>query len=196
LREPIFKDPRFDALRNAIYHTQRASFLQLVNRSLNFMVIVLGTAVVAKIATRSPSFSYSLEIGVVVVATAQLVFDFGGRACVHAFLQKRYYELLAEMETGAIDTAKAKEKWSAKLLTIAADEPVTLRALDAIAYNQALDAWTSDPEVLRQCRVPVTYWQRRLRNIRTYHDVQFQPAVEPQNGQGEKGEGKDESKEV
>ena len=46
----LFRDPRFDALRNALYHTERQNFFDRLNRSLNFLVIVLSAGVVGKIA--------------------------------------------------------------------------------------------------------------------------------------------------
>ena len=83
MSEPIFKDVRFDALRNALYHTERANFLDLVNRSINFLVIILSAGVVAKSAELFRLPGYGLELAVVAVATAQLLFDFGGRARDH-----------------------------------------------------------------------------------------------------------------
>jgi hypothetical protein len=174
--EPIFKDTRFDALRNAIYHTERRAFLDLLNRSLNFLVVLLGASVAVKAATaHGPVREYWLELAVVFVATAQLVFDFGSKARTHEFLQKRYYEMLSEMETSDFVSEKAKSRWSAKLLTIAADEPITMRALDALAYNKAIDAWISDPQEAANCRLYVPWWQRRLRHILAFQGVQFLP---------------------
>ena len=89
MSEPVFQDPRFDALRNAIYHTERRTFLDRVNRSLNFWVIILGAGVAANIATQLKIDGRWLEFGVVLLATAQLVFDLGSRARTHEFLQKR-----------------------------------------------------------------------------------------------------------
>ena len=42
---------------------------------------------------------------------AQLVFDFGSKARTHEFLQKQYYELLAEIEKGNPDDEAEKKKW-------------------------------------------------------------------------------------
>jgi hypothetical protein len=83
------------------------------------------------------------------LATAQLVFDFGGLAKVHEFLQRRLYEILGELEAADPNDERAVRKWSAKLLAITADEPMTMRALDAIAYNKALDALVSPAEKAR-----------------------------------------------
>jgi hypothetical protein len=172
----VFKNPRFDALRNAIYHTSRGRFLDSLNRFLNFIVIVLGATAVSKIAGNFEFKEAWVELGVVIFATVQLVFDFGGRSSVHLYLQKRYYELLTEMETGKTDTDAEKRRWSAKLLTIAADEPLPMRALDAIAYNTALDSLIEDPDEVATYRLHVSWWQRRLRHIWPFQGSQFVPA--------------------
>jgi hypothetical protein len=169
---PIFQDPRFDALRNAIYHTARGRYVDAVNRFFNFLVIALGATAVGKIAKLFYIGDYWIELGIVLIATIQLVFDFGGRASTHIFLQKRYYDLLAEME---VARTEARKRWSAKLLTIAGDEPIPMRALDALAYNAALDAWTSDPEVLKEHRLYVPWLYRRLRHIIAFQGTQFVP---------------------
>jgi hypothetical protein len=178
--EPIFKDPGFDALRNAIYHTERRNFLDLLNRFLNFLVILLGAGVAAKAATHTNISEYWLELGVVFFATAQLVFDFGSRARTHEFLQKRYYEMLSEMEADDMNSDAAKKKWSAKLLTIAADEPLPMRTLDALAYNKAVDALISDPQEAVNCRLHVPWYHRRLRHVWAFQSVQYLPNTEYQ----------------
>src|SRR2546430_5253871 len=100
MSEPLFRDVGFDALRNAIYHTERRTFFDFVNRLVNFSVVVLGASVAAKAAALFSFQEIWLELAVVFIATAQLVFDFGWRAREHEFLQRRYYELMAEMEAG------------------------------------------------------------------------------------------------
>jgi hypothetical protein len=172
----IFKDPRFDALRNAIYHTSRGRFLDTLNRLLNFIVIVFGAAAVSKVAGALDFRELWIELGVVFFATGQLVFDFAGKASVHLFLQKRYYDLLSEMETSKTDNDADKKRWSAKLLTVAADEPLPMRALDAIAYNTALDSYVEDPEQIATYRLYVSWWQTRLRHIWPFAGTQFVPA--------------------
>jgi hypothetical protein len=175
MSEPIFKDSRFDALRNAIYHTERRSFLDLLNRFLNFLVILLGASVAVKAATQGELHEYWLELGVVFVATIQLVFDFGGKARTHEFLQRRYYELLTEMESGDADSDKGKKRWSVRLLTIAADEPLPMRSLDALAYNKAVDALITDPQHAVNCRLHVPWIHRRLRHLWAFQSAQYLP---------------------
>ena len=169
----IHTDVRFDALRNAIYHTERRFFFDLINRLINFMVIALGASVAGKAAGQLNFPELWLELSVVIVATAQLVFDFGSRARTHEFLQKRYYELLAEMETG--DSEAKRKQWGEKLMTIAADEPMAMRALDALAYNKAVDATISDPQRVAECRLRVPWWHRRLRHFIAFQGAKYVP---------------------
>jgi hypothetical protein len=112
------RDPRFDALRNANYHSERKTFFDFVNKSLNCVVIVLGAGVVGKIAKHVHIDDAWLELSVVIFATMQLVFDFGSRARLHEYLQKRYFEFLADMDNANLESAKTRSKWSAKLSAI------------------------------------------------------------------------------
>jgi hypothetical protein len=69
--------PKFDALRNAIYHVARRNYFDLLNRLLNFVVIILGAGVAAKSAKLFHLEELALEFGVLIAATMQLTFDFG-----------------------------------------------------------------------------------------------------------------------
>jgi hypothetical protein len=90
--------PKFDALRNAIYHTARRTFFDSINRKLNFLVIIFGAGVAGKISGLLHMPEILLEFGVLIFATAQLTFDFGYKARTHEFLQRKYHEMLAEIE--------------------------------------------------------------------------------------------------
>ena len=37
-------EPKFDALRNSIYHSARRQYYDTLNRILNFLVIICGAA--------------------------------------------------------------------------------------------------------------------------------------------------------
>ena len=170
---PAFANPGFDALRNAIYHTERRNFFDIVNKSLNFLVIILGAGVAAKAAVHMNFGEYWLELGVVFFATGQLIFDFGSRARTHEFLQRRYYEMLSEMDAAAADSEDADRRWSAKLWQISADEPLPMRALDALAYNKAVDATVSDPEEAMSYRLYVPWHHRRLRHVFAFQAARY-----------------------
>lgn len=173
MTEPIFKDPRFDALRNAIYHAERRTFFDTLNKALNFLVIIFGAGVAGKAAHLLHVEDLVLEMGVLLFATIQLVFDFGSRARDHDYLQRRYYEMLSKMEREVDDSEIALRLRSAELLSIAADEPMPMRALDALAYNKALSAVVTDPETVQAYRQYVSFWQKRFRHVVAFHSATF-----------------------
>jgi hypothetical protein len=76
------------------------------------------------------------------------------------------------METDPSPDQDATKKWSAKLLTISGEEPMTLRALDAVAYNKALDAVFDDAETQKRYRQDVG-WRYYLRNYFAFHGHNF-----------------------
>jgi hypothetical protein len=69
-------NPKFDALRNAIYHSSRRRFFELLNRSLSFLVVISGTAAVANLHSLEPRWLAAMAA---IIGALQLVFDFGGR---------------------------------------------------------------------------------------------------------------------
>jgi hypothetical protein len=127
-------NPKFDALRNAVYHSSRRRFFELLTRSLSFLVVVSGTAAVANLSVLDPRAAAAVAA---VIGALQLVFDFNGRARTHEMLQRKYYELLAEIDGVLNPNDEQIVKWQAALFRIYADEPPPMKALDAIAYNAA-----------------------------------------------------------
>jgi len=172
MRDLVFQNPKFDALRSALYHTERQRFLDSLNRWFNFAIIILGATAAAKWAKLENFEDAWLELAIVLIATIQLVFDFGGSARLHEFLQMRHYEVLAEMEGEDPADEVTLRKWSAKLVTLSSSEPMTMRALDAIAYNKALDA-VLDGEEKYKYRQHVTWWQVRLRHFWAFQSTDF-----------------------
>jgi hypothetical protein len=168
--------PKFDALRNSIYHAARRQYYVTLNRFLNFIVIILGASVFGKASKIIHVEEVWLEFSVLVFATLQLTFDFGSTARTHEFLQRKYADMLAEMEIEA-DTNPAK--WNSKLFTIAGEEPMPMRALDALAYNAALDATTSDLEKKKEDRVRVPFCHRFLRHIIAREGYEYRLESEP-----------------
>jgi hypothetical protein len=127
-------NPKFDALRNAIYHTSRRRFFELLSRFLSFLVVISGTAAVANLHAIEPRFAAAAAA---TIGALQLVFDFNGRARTHEILQRKYYDLIAEIDGIQSPNDEQILKWQAALNRIYADEPPPMRALDAIAYNAA-----------------------------------------------------------
>ncbi|SFQ13643.1 hypothetical protein SAMN05421853_10275 [Roseivivax halotolerans] len=131
---------RFNVLRNALYHTARRRWLERANRICNLLVILLGTAVVADLAARAGAGALYIGGAVAFIGALQLVLDFGRQARDHQILQRDYYVLLSEIEKLADPTEADLAHWRGRMFEITAEEPPTLRAIDAKAYNDALDA--------------------------------------------------------
>lgn len=147
---------RFNALRNALYHSARRRGLEAWNRVFNFLVVILGTAAVSELLTSTPIDPRWIGAAVATIGALQLVFDFGSKARDHQLLQRDYYQLLAAIEAMVEPTANDLAKWSAEMMRITADEPPTLRALDAKAYNDALDG-TGAFDQSERLRIPVLH---------------------------------------
>jgi hypothetical protein len=162
-------DLSFDILRNAIYHTARAQFLDQCMRVTNFIVIVLGTSAAAELWSGQIDPKW-LAAAAAFVATLQLVGDFAVSARVHAYLQRRCYELLAELEGITSPDESSIAAIRAKLTILYGEEPPPMRALDAVAYNAACDSIGKSSE-----RVKISFWQSLLRHIYPFNGTEFVP---------------------
>jgi hypothetical protein len=151
---------RFNALRNALYHTGRRLTFERWNRWCNFAVILLGAAAMADFAKGAGFGDHQYVLGglVAAVGAAQLVFDFAGRARDHQALQRDYYHLLADIEEAAAPDESLVSLWRGRMIRIAGDEPPTYRALDAKAYNDAIGATEIFP-LTERLHIP---WHHRL----------------------------------
>lgn len=131
---------RFNILRNALYHTARRKWLERTNRVFSFVIVALGATAMSDVLARWQIEAIWTGAAIALIGTLQLVFDFGRSARDHQALQRDYYHLLAEIEeTPDADEATCAQ-WYGTMVRITGDEPPTLRALDAKAYNDALDA--------------------------------------------------------
>lgn len=175
---PIFRDPRFDALRNSLYHNARAAFLDKINKGINSLVIILGASIVGEVAKKLSFDDKYIQLPLLIVATIQLVFDFGGSAKDHHFQHTRYSEALAEMEKIASWDDEKEREWSARLVTISGDEVQTMRAVDTVAYNQALDALHGGTEIQTKNRLYVSWFQYIFRHFFAFSQTKFYPEVE------------------
>jgi hypothetical protein len=158
-------NPKFDALRNAIYHTSRRRFFELLSRSLSFLVVVSGTAAVANLKAFEPRYAAA---GAAVIGALQLVFDFNGRARTHEILQRKYYDLVAEIDGIMNPNDEQIVRWQAALNRIYADEPPPMRALDAIAYNAACRNMGKDTSPKH-----VNFFQLALSQIYSFPNTDF-----------------------
>jgi hypothetical protein len=131
---------RFNVLRNALYHSARRRSLERWNRIFNFAVVLLGAAAFGEALRHVGLGPQIIGAALAVIGALQLVLDFGRQARDHQVLQRDYYGLLADIEETPDPTPAQIAAWQGRMIRITADEPPTLRALDAKAYNDALAA--------------------------------------------------------
>jgi hypothetical protein len=160
---------RFEALQNAIYHSSRRRFFELLTRFLSFLVVVTGTAAVANLHVAEPRIMAAVAAA---IGAMQLVFDCGGRARLHEKLQSQYFQLISAIDGTVNPTDTDRAKWEAQLSLIYADEPPPMRALDAVAYNKACDSlgYTGS------ARLKVNWWQALFRHLWSFPNTRFSPA--------------------
>ena len=166
---------RFNALRNALYHSARRRSLERCNRWFNFIVVILGTAAFGDLLVMTPIDPRWLGAAVAAVGALQLVFDFGSQARDHQLLQRDYYQLLAEVEAVIDATPEMCADWTGRLTKISAEEPPIFRALDAKAYNDALDAL----ETFSQSeRIHIPLYQRLLGGVMSFDGYNYRKRAE------------------
>ena len=134
-----------------------------MNRLINLLIIVSGAAAVSDLFGPMVDVRW-FAFAATFAGALQLVFDFGGRAKEHEFLQKRFYEVITAIERSRTATDEDLCRWRADLVAIYADEPPTMRALDAIAYNNAGDALNMP------MRIKIGFWRSLMRHVMPFNN--------------------------
>ena len=161
---------RFDVLRNALYHTARRRFFERWNRIFNFLVVMLGTAVVADLTEFAAIPALYSGGAVAVIGTLQLVLDFGGQAREHQTRQREYYHLLADIESVLDPTDQQCAEWYSAMLRITANESPTYRVIDSEAHNDAIDAMDFFDQ---DERLVVPLWSKPFGSFFTFNGLNF-----------------------
>lgn len=166
-------DVRFAALRNAFYHSARLRFYEWQHRALMFAIVLFGTGGVANLFDKNGGSQWLAGV-TALLATLDLVLDLRGKAQLHDALKRRYYLLLAKLDESPDAGERQLRRWHARIMQITADEPVTFRAVDAVAHNEATDTMGLDSGK----KQVLTRHQYRWRNLCTYQGVTFPYAEE------------------
>jgi hypothetical protein len=151
---------RITLLRNAHYHEDRERFFARLHRLAMFVVVVSGTASFAFV--RATPY---LAAAITLAGLIDLVFDVSGKARLHASLRRRIYDVLAQTE----DSARSIESLREQAVRVYADEPPCMHAVNAIAYNAAMQSFDRP----RQHLFKVPMWYRLLRHWHSFATTQF-----------------------
>tara|TARA_R110002124_G_scaffold284368_1_gene461527 strand:+ start:42377 stop:42895 length:519 start_codon:yes stop_codon:yes gene_type:complete len=167
---PSIEELEFNALRNALYHTARRQRLEGYGRVLNLAVILGGAGTIVDFS-KDLGFNPWLGLLVAVVGALQLVFDFSGRASKHEVLQRRFYDLLGRISESTEIDDTGRGQLNGELMRIYGDEPPTMRALDAVAHNEARDALFGDEHP----RLKIHWWANFTRHFLAHNGTEFKP---------------------
>jgi hypothetical protein len=158
----------FHALRNALYHTARRIWLERCDAAMKLASILFATGAVA---TMTPDWGAFTPAALALVAAAfsagDLVLGFGRAAFEHAILQRRYYDVLADLEE--TDDPAAVRRARAAMTRLYGEERPVMRAVDAIAYNAAQTSRYGD----RGKRLKVAWHHGLLRHVWPYSGSSF-----------------------
>lgn len=131
-------DLRFSALRNAYYHSARLRHFEALHRWLMFSIVLTGTTGASSLLLQGVGDRWLAAL-TALLATVDLVLDLRGKAQLHDDLKRRYFMLIARMDEEPNASLSKIHRWQAKIMKITAEEPVTYRAVDAVAHNEAID---------------------------------------------------------
>ncbi len=166
---------RLNALRNALYHTGRRLAFERWNRLFSFLVILFGATAFADLSRQVPGLTVAAGAAVAIIGALQLVFDFSRLASEHKVLQRDYYAMLGEIEETPAPDADKIAAWRGRLARLAGDEPPVLRARDAKAYNDAIDALGTYPETER---LDIPCWHRIAGGVLAFEGYNYRKKSE------------------
>jgi hypothetical protein len=164
----------FDAERTARYHSARRGFFEGIHRWTLFAVVASGSVgFINFIVVWTQKWGVGPEVFAALAAmigAGNLAFDPAGRARLHEALQRKAYELGAEVD-GVVDpTPQQCAEWRAKLHKIYAEEPPPKRALDAVVYNATLSGRRENPD---DDLVVISFPQRTFKQVLPFQNAKF-----------------------
>jgi hypothetical protein len=155
---------QFRCVRNAAYHEDWEYHYARVHRGLMFIVVFFGTlSIGASLAIYLSSGHDNIwptagTFVAVVAGLVDVVWNIDGLAREHSILRRRCYDLVARMQAGEpIDSLQAA------FTRIIADEPPAMHAVNALAFNAAVDALGRPIEqkyVLKPWQIWLRHWLR------------------------------------
>ena len=163
-----FDDVKFHLVNGAIYHGARMHFLDRLHRWMMFAIIAFGAATMAAVSRPFGISPEWLALISTLIGAANIAFSFSVRARDHDYNRRRCYELLARLTEGRADP-NMPTRIHCEMLRLTASEAPPLRALDAIAYNAALDGLGRD----KTDRIPIRWYESLLRHLYPFNGTDF-----------------------
>jgi hypothetical protein len=158
---------KFNCVRNAAYHEDREHYYASVHRRLMFIVVALGTLSIGASLAHENIWASLGTLIAVLAGLVDVVWNVDGLAREHSILRRRCYDLLARMEAGEPMTVLQPA-----FARVIADEPPAMHAVNALAFNAAVDA-LGRPKDQKYVLAP---WQVFLRHVLRFRPNEFPTA--------------------
>jgi small-conductance mechanosensitive channel len=130
-----WKDLFFDVRRSIRYHSERAGFFSFLNKMITAISIVAGSAVIATALGTSGMLPVAFGIIVASLSTVSLAFGYSSREQLHNELKREFIALERSMIKYENPDDNIYRKKHARLLSIEANEPTIIEALNIVCYN-------------------------------------------------------------
>lgn len=136
---------RLNALMNANYHAERRRFLENANRTITFLIVILGASSIADLISinevyKIPDYPILSAAIITILSASQLVFDFGRRARDHQLLQGDYSRLLSEIESARELTESKIVEWNGRVVSLGASELPAKQAILSLSSHHIHEA--------------------------------------------------------
>lgn len=154
---------RFEATVNGRYHTSRQGWYEFCHRWSMFIVVIGGAAVVAEGVGSHKSYAWLIALIPTIAGTIDLVFDFSAKAALHARLQEKCYEIIADIEQSTDEPVVVCKCGWASMARIWALEPKTMRVVQALAYNDTKEG--TEKNVPQSDLIAVGWWPRLMKHV-------------------------------
>ncbi len=155
---------KFKCIRNAAYHEDWERFYARCHRILMSIVVIVGTfAIGSSLTAENLLATYGTAIAVL-AGLIDVLWNIDGLARLHSDLRRRSYDLLARLEAG-----EPIERIGVDFIRLVAAEPPPMHAVNALAFNAAVDALGRPPGQ----KYVLKTWQRWLRHWYPFRPNQF-----------------------
>lgn len=182
----------FTIRKSVRYHNARRQFYERIHSITAALCVTFGTATTfAALSGIGAYWAAGAAAVVTLVSAIDLVVGTSARVRLHHDLARRFIGLekliIHKLHPNALDL----RHWEAERLDIQADEPPARHVLDAMVYNELLQAYGADADQL----IEVRWYQRWLAHVcdvhvhrlvdRKPHRVEVLAVVEPDDEQVE-----------
>ena len=182
----------FTIRKSIRYHNVRRQFYERLHSMTSALCVTFGTATTfALLFNAGPYLAAGTAVAVTILSALDLVIGTTAKVRLHHDLARRFIGLekhiISKLHPNALDI----RHWEAERLDIQADEPPVRQVLDAMIYNELLQAYGADSDQL----IEVRWYQRWLAQFGDVHvhrlvdrrpqRTEFLSIVEPEDEQVE-----------